>query len=674
MSEVKFNYIGREIIIPCQKEEKMKNICQRFADKANNDINKLFFLYNSNKVNIENTFEQIINFGDKESNKMNIIVDNSSNEIDKNKIVESKEIICPECGEPCLLKINDYKLNLLDCKNNHENILFLEEFNENQNINNSKINCDNCKINNKVNSYNNDFYKCLACNKILCLICKKKHTKEHNIIKYDQIYYICNIHNEKYDSYCKDCKLNLCILCKHDKNHNIINFKNITIDKINIENEIKELKIKIEKFKEEIIKIINKLQRIKYNIDIYIKINETLINNYNIKDRCYERFNNLNNISKYNKKIIKDINNIINENNIYNKFNNIIKIYDRMYEQKFTIIYSINENDKKIKIFGKTFVENNINNCKIKIDNKEKELSEYYNIKNDKIKDIKIKLITSNVTDMSFMFDECSSLLSFPDISKWKTNNIINMKAIFADCSSLTSLPDISKWNTKNVINMKSMFYNCRSLKSLPDISKWNTNNITQINHIFYGCSSLLSLPDISKWNINNVINMESIFDTCSSLTLLPDISKWNTNNVTQINHIFYGCSSLLSLPDISKWNTNNVINMKSIFCNCSSLIELPDISKWNTNNATQISHLFNGCSSLLFLPDISKWNTNNVINMECIFYNCSSLTSIPDISKWNINNLTNMSNMFYGCLSLLSLPDISILNINKVIDMENMF
>ena len=125
MSEIKFNYIGREIIIPCQKEEKMKNICQRFADKINNDINNLFFLYNGNKVNIENTFEQIINLEDKENNKMNIIVVNSSNEINKNKFMESKEIICPECGELCLLDIYDYKLNLLNCKNNHENTIFL---------------------------------------------------------------------------------------------------------------------------------------------------------------------------------------------------------------------------------------------------------------------------------------------------------------------------------------------------------------------------------------------------------------------------------------------------------------------------------------------------------------------------------------------------------------------
>ena len=194
----------------------MKNICQRFADKINNDINKLFFLYNGNKVNIENNFEQIINLEDKENNKMNIIVVNSSNEMNKNKFMESKEIICPECGELCLLDIygykDDYKLKLSNCKKNHENTIFLEDFNEKQKINNSKIECDNCKINNKANSYNNEFYKCLSCNKNLCPICKQKHAKEHNIIIYDQINYICNIHNEKYDCYCKECKLNLCIL------------------------------------------------------------------------------------------------------------------------------------------------------------------------------------------------------------------------------------------------------------------------------------------------------------------------------------------------------------------------------------------------------------------------------------------------------------------------------
>ena len=49
------------------------------------------------------------------------------------------------------------------------------------------------------------------------------------------------------------------------------------------------------------------------------------------------------------------------------------------------------------------------------------------------------------VNDMSYIFSNCESLLSLPNISKWNTNNIINMSNVFSDCESLFSLPDISK-------------------------------------------------------------------------------------------------------------------------------------------------------------------------------------------------------------------------------------
>ena len=81
------------------------------------------------------------------------------------------------------------------------------------------------------------------------------------------------------------------------------------------------------------------------------------------------------------------------------------------------------------------------------------------NYKNNKLKII-LKGI-NNVTDMSFMFDGCKSLLSLPDISKWDTNKVINMSRMFNKCSSLSSLPNISKWNTNNVTDMSYMLYGC---------------------------------------------------------------------------------------------------------------------------------------------------------------------------------------------------------------------
>ena len=59
------------------------------------------------------------------------------------------------------------------------------------------------------------------------------------------------------------------------------------------------------------------------------------------------------------------------------------------------------------------------------------------------------------------------------------------MQGMFNECSSLSSLPDISKWNIKNIKDISYMFRECFSLESLPDISKWETNNIENIMFLF---------------------------------------------------------------------------------------------------------------------------------------------------------------------------------------------
>ena len=47
------------------------------------------------------------------------------------------------------------------------------------------------------------------------------HDKEHNIIKYEDKNYICNIHNDRYISYCNKCNKNLCLKCENEhKNEN----------------------------------------------------------------------------------------------------------------------------------------------------------------------------------------------------------------------------------------------------------------------------------------------------------------------------------------------------------------------------------------------------------------------------------------------------------------------
>ena len=188
--------------------------------------------------------------------------------------------------------------------------------------------------------------------------------------------------------------------------------------------------------------------------------------------------------------------------------------------------------------------------------------------------------------------------------------NITDLSYMFNECESLISLPDISKWNTSNVTNMNNMFYGCKSLISLPDISKWNISKVTNISYMLYLCKSLLSLSDISKWNTSNVKEMNNLLYGCESLISLPDISKWNTSNVSDMSYMFYGCKSLISLPDISKWKISNVFNINNMFKECVSLISLPDISKWNISNTTGIDSMSEGCINCLNI--ISEFIKNN--------------------------------------------------------------
>ena len=150
---------------------------------------------------------------------------------------------------------------------------------------------------------------------------------------------------------------------------------------------------------------------------------------------------------------------------------------------KIEIIYKPKkDNNNKVKIFGETFVENNINICKI-IYNKE-----YYELK-QYLEDINTKYDINNLI-----------------IIKLKgINNIINASEMFCECISLISLPNFSELNISKVIDINNIFFECESLVTLPDISKWDTSNITDMSGLFAKRISLISLPDISNWNTEKV-------------------------------------------------------------------------------------------------------------------------------------------------------------------------
>ena len=270
----------------------------------------------------------------------------------------------------------------------------------------------------------------------------------------------------------------------------------------------------------------------------------------------------------------------INESEIEN---NTVNIFAFERDNIISIIYRINKDDIKIKLFGKTFVKNNKNNCYIFYVNEKYELTEYIGLENYKCDMLEIKLVgIKKVKNMRGLFEKCSSLYSLPDIAEWNTENVIDMSRLFYGCSSLYYSYEKSKNDIYNAFN---------EMDEILEILYPNDNDIkNNINE------PLDNYPYIKDRN-NNIIKNNIL--SKSNNKSFYNISNWNTKNVLDISFIFLGCEYLKLLPDISKWNIEKVKNISGMFACCKLLEVIPDISKWDIKNITDISFLFCGCSSL---------------------------------------------------------------------------
>ena len=351
----------------------------------------------------------------------------------------------------------------------------------------------------------------------LCPLCKSGHEKTHSIINYDNKNYICKNHNETFVKYCEECKIDLCFSCINEhKGHKIISYEDILIDTKILRKSLNFLKKEINKFKENLEEIIKKFKKLIENMELYYNINDKIIKTYEMnKNRNYNLLISLKNIKdsfdEETKNIKDDYMFGINLNEmlyLYNEFNDENAEIEMNYEYKSSN-KNIEKNElngenlKRIRIFGDSFIDNNFCKCKIIYNNNKYQLNEYFEDIDEEFNfenPIKFKLKgVNNISDMSWMFENCYSLASIPDISKWNTSNVFDMRGMFNNCKLLFSLPDISKWNTSNVFDMSEMFEGCESLSSLPDISKWNTSNVINMRCMFDGCRSDLKIP--SKFN-----------------------------------------------------------------------------------------------------------------------------------------------------------------------------
>ena len=343
-------------------------------------------------------------------------------------------------------------------------------------------------------------------------------------------------------------------------------------------------------------------------------------------------------------------------------------------------------------------------------------------------------------TSLYGFFRGVTKLETIKDLKYLNTEQVTNMSYMFSDCSALTSL-DVTHFNTAKVTNMNYMFYRCSKLTSL-DVTKFNTANVTNMSYMFCRCPVLSSL-DVTKFNTANVTNMSYMFESCSALSSL-DLSNFNTAIVTDMSYMFYGCSALSSL-DLSNFYTKEVGNMVCMFSGCSALKTIYASEKFVTSkvqsgegmfawcknlkgtileyNNSKTDHTYANCGTngyftpvfeyaefnegtgtLTFRRGLSKPERAYALNLEASepgwlthkdeikkvvfdasfanarptsccswFWYCTNLATIEGIENLNTENVTNMGVMFCRCQNLSSL-DLTNFNTGNVTNMYGMF
>ena len=263
-------------------------------------------------------------------------------------------------------------------------------------------------------------------------------------------------------------------------------------------------------------------------------------------------------------------------------------------------------------------------------------------------------LDTSNLTDMSYMFDGASAFDQ--DIGDWRTGKVETMLSMFRDASAFDQ--DIGNWNTEKVKSMRFMFQRASAFDKY--IGGWKTSSVTNMGSMFEDASAFDQ--DIGNWNTENVKDMRSMFRRASAFD--KDIGGWNTSSVTNMSYMFQGASAFNR--NIGRWNTSLVTDMRFMFREASAFDQ--EIGNWRTENVQNMSYMFYGASA--FNRNIGGWNTSLVTNMSYMFYGASVFDQ--DIGNWNTEKVKTMSNMFQRASAFNQ--NVGGWNTSSVTDMRTMF
>ena len=521
-----------------------------------------------------------------------------------------------------------------------KNIFFIKEINQND-LDKSVFSLNYSKLSEEKQELLDERFNCFICSNLIkneappfCYICQKNfHYK--CLEKWENI----NISQNKTLS-CPNCRNELPLI-KWKKR---LNFEEIRQNEANMMNELKKFKDRNDIFqkiinKKEFEKLENNETNIEEKFDVFKKLTSNLLKNIlldlneinslinfesnknltrllfilmskplnppinDIYDTIIEQFSEL-------KKFIKNSSHVNNKNNIISNINTNKEGLNNDKKEINLIYYTLNEG--KERIFGKTFVENNIDKIDLIINGQKESLIDEYLLKKGN-NDIKL-ILKDNLNKIEEMFYGCRALKNIDDLKYLNTREIKNFSNIFFGCNSLTNINALENWDVSKGINFQGMFSECSSLLDIKPLKTWKVSNGSNFKNMFYNCQSLTNLTPLEDWNVHKNTKFSYMFSKCCLLKDLNGLEFWNVSNGKTFDNMFAGCKSLSNIEALRNWNVKKSINFVAMFENCSSLSDVKPLRNWNLSEQQKVDCMFDHCSQSLDLTVLKNWEIFSLI------------------------------------------------------------
>ena len=198
--------------------------------------------------------------------------------------------------------------------------------------------------------------------------------------------------------------------------------------------------------------------------------------------------------------------------------------------------------------------------------------------------DVQFNFACDNVTDMSQMFQGCSSIKTIMFYADANLNQVKNMSSMLADCASLeriygnieaTSVADLSYFAANDP--------NLLSFGVIMDQKYGATPHDVTASHMFYND---YQLNEVYPWYLYNLVDASYMFANNKSLdyslqTFLNELGGASNgtsyiSKLTNMAHMLDGCTSLSQL-DLTLFNTNDNLkaNKDGMFRNLTNLKQI---------------------------------------------------------------------------------------------------